>query len=185
MRNVCTGHLIYVSGKENTISRQAEENRTMLTFQICSQDSPEKSVSVRITLTAGDRNCWTGVLPFAPLDTIQCLKFSSVDWADISSKVREKKESFSVALCLFSTLFLELGNEILAKIKTGAAALCSSPGHVGLSAVILGGERSQKRQLNLTLGDAERKLIYCCFCHSHPSQLFSLVLPGAKSFEHT
>lgn len=183
---MCIGHLIYVSGKENTISRQVEENRTMFTSQICSQDSPEESVSVRITLTAGDRTCWTGVLPFAPLDTIQRLKFSSADWADISSKVRKKKKaSFSVALCLFSTLFLELGNEILAEIKTGAAALCSSPGHVGLSAVILGGERSQKRQLNLTLGDAERKLIYCCFCHSHPSQLFSLVLPGAKSFEHT
>lgn len=76
IRAVCTGHLWCVSGKENTISRQVEENRTMLTSQMCSQDSPEESVSVRITLTAGDRNCWTGVLPFASLDTIQSQVFT-------------------------------------------------------------------------------------------------------------
>lgn len=44
---------------------------------------------------------WTGVLPFASLDTIQILKFSSVDWADISSEVKKKKKKFSGIVLAF------------------------------------------------------------------------------------
>lgn len=157
----------------------------MLTSQMCSQDSPEESVSVRITLMVGDRLLNWGVAICIPGHNPD----SQVFICRLSRYIQQsqkKKKIFSVALCLLSTLFLELGDVILDKNKSEAAALCSSPGHVGLTAVLLDGKRSQKRQLNLTQGDQKADLLLFLPVTSQlSSQLFLRVLPGAKAYEHT